>query len=124
MKRPQMAPKGKNPGVFREITLESGTDAGGLEYSRLQIAIELQAKDSSDKPYRVAKEYNLLGRGLATFRKDYSNWSGRQLTDDDLVAFDADAQMKDKPVVVDVDHRSDGKKVTMVAGEFYPAPAA
>ena len=123
-KLPAVAPKGQNLGVFSDIKQETGKDDLGKDFNRLKKIVTLEAKNPDGKPYTVEKTYNLLGRGVRDFQADFLSWSGRLLTDEELAAFDAEAAMKGKPVIVEISHRKEGKnKLVADIEKFLPAPA-
>jgi hypothetical protein len=115
---------GKHNGTFTEIKTASGKDAEGNEFNHLIVTVELETTDSKGQKYRLQKQYNLAGRGLAMFRNDYRSWSNKKLSDKDLAAFDTDTLMKDKPTVVVVTHSKDGKDTIARIDTFLPVPAA
>ncbi len=120
---PAVPPKGRNGGNFSEIKLETGADKLGKAFSRLKVRVALEALDPHGKRWEVEKIYNLLGRGVRDFQADFLSWSGRLLTDEELSAFDAEAAMKGKPVVVELSHRRVGKnKLVADIEKFLPAP--
>jgi hypothetical protein len=123
-KMPAVAPKGQNLGSFGVITQESGKDKLGKDYSTLKVPVILAAKDPEGKPYKVEKIYNLLGRGVREFQADFLSWTGRQLTDEELDAFNAEAEMNGKPVIVELSHRKQGKTIVADIEKFLPVPAA
>jgi hypothetical protein len=114
---------GKHNGTFTEIKTASGKDAEGNEFNHLIVAVELETTDSKGQKYRLEKSYNLAGRGLATFRSDYRDWTGKKLSDKDLAAFDADKLMKGQRVVVVVKHIKDGKETIARIDTFLPVPS-
>jgi len=120
---PTVAPKGHNLGSFGEIAQESGKDKLGKDYSILKVPVILAAKDPEGKAYQVEQTYNLLGRGVREFKEDFLSWTGRMLTDEELDAFNAEAEMKGKPVIVDLSHRKEGKKIVADIEKFLPVPA-
>src|SRR5690348_11418836 len=75
---------GQHKGIFTDIRTASGKDAEGNELNHLIVTVELEATDSAGKQYQLEKKYNLLNRGLATFRNDYKSWSGKKVSDKDL----------------------------------------
>jgi hypothetical protein len=115
---------GQHKGIYADIKTASGKNAEGNEFKDLIVSTELETTDSTGKPYRLDKKYNLLNRGLATFRGDYKSWSGKKLSDKDLAAFDADKLMKGKSVIVVVKHGKDGKDLVARIDTFLPVPAA
>ena len=124
-KMPTVAPKGQNRGVCTDFKVEAGKDDLGKDYNRFTTIVTLEAKDPEGKAYQVEKTYNLLGRGVREFQADFLSWTGRLLTDEELAAFDAEAAMKGKPVIVELSHRKDGKnKLVADIEKFLPVPAA
>ena len=123
-KLPAVAPKGQNPGNYGVVTQESGKDKLGKDYSTLKVPVILAAKDPDGKAYQVEKTYNLLGRGVREFQADFLSWSGRQLTDEELDAFNAETEMNGKPVIVELSHRKQGKTIVADIEKFLPVPAA
>ena len=122
-KMPAVPPKGKNRGVYTDFKVEAGKDDLGKDYNRLKTIVTLEAKDPDGKVYQVEKTYNLLGRGVRDFQADFLSWSGRLLTDEELAAFDAEAAMKGKPVMVELSHRRQGKTIVADIDKFLPVPA-
>ena len=121
---PAVPPKGQNLGSFGVITQESGKDKLGKDYSILKVPVILAAKDPDGKAYQVEKTYNLLGRGVREFQADFLSWSGRQLTDEELDAFNAESEMNGKSVIVELSHRKQGKMIVADIDKFLPVPAA
>ena len=117
--RPSIAPKGLQKGTFLSAVNETGTEAGE-EFNRLIVTVALEAKDAKGQPFQVEEKYNLLpnGRGLNAFIKDYEAWSGQELTEDDLYSFDCNEKVKG-PVVVEIDHRKEGKDPKAVIIAFH-----
>jgi hypothetical protein len=120
---PTVPPKGQNLGSFNDITQESGKDKLGKDFSTLKVPVTLAAKDPQGKPYQVEKIYNLLGRGVRDFKEDFYSWTGRQLTDEELDAFNAETEMKGKPVIVELSHRKQGKTIVAEIEKFLPVSA-
>jgi hypothetical protein len=89
---PNMVPPGTYRGMFLHAEVEKGKDDEGNEFKDLVVSIELDVQDPDGKKFQMEKRYSLLprARGLATFRKDYRDWSGKKLTDKELATFDED----------------------------------
>jgi len=122
-KRPEIAPKGLQKGNMIVAVHESG-GVGNNEFSRIHTAVGLEATDSKGKRFELTKDYNTLPkrRGISAFVEDYNEWSGAGLTEDDMYnEFDCDAMIKGKPVVVEVEHRKDGKDWEAYIKAFHPA---
>src|ERR1035438_5474764 len=117
-KMPAVPPKGKNLGNFGVITQESGKDKLGKDYGTLKVPVILAAKDPDGKAYQVEKTYNLLGRGVREFQTDFLSWTGRQLPDEELGAFNAESEMNGKPVIVELSHRKQGKTIVADIEKF------
>ena len=119
---PAIASRGKQSGVFFDITQTNKVDATGVEISNdLNVIVKLDAKDPSGKHYQVTKTYNILGRGFAAFSKDFESWKSRPLTEDEIEGFDPDVLIKGRKVVCAIEHRKDGKDTVAVIKAFLPA---
>ena len=119
-KRPLIAPKGLQKGVFILAENQSGGE-GDNAFSVLHTQVEVA--DAQGHRHVVAKDYNIMqsGRGINAFLQDYNEWSGAGLTEDDLYnEFDMDTVVKGKPVVVEIDHRKVGKDWEAFIGAFHP----
>jgi hypothetical protein len=116
--------EGIHKGVVKNTELKSGTNEEGESYEDLVVTVGLETKDSTGKPYQVEKTYNLKGRGLASFRKDYKAWQGKKLTDKDLAEFDADKLMNNQPVRVEVKHKKEGSETQAVVDKLLPVSSA
>jgi hypothetical protein len=125
-KLPTVAPRGKQKGVYAEVIVNTGKNKLGQPYNDLIVAADLEQKDPLGKPYRIEKKYNLEGRarGLAAFQADFESAQGRSLTDEELDAFDPDTLLKGKPVIVEIKHRKEGKKIVAYIDGFFPAEVA
>src|SRR5262245_13584014 len=119
-KMPAIAPRGKNRGIFSGVTDQPAKNASGKECIELKVVVDLDAKGPDGKPFQVEKRYNLSGHGLRFFQDDFASWAGRHLTDEELDQFDPDVLMKGKPVVVDTDHKREGKKLVSIVQKFLP----
>ena len=120
--RPAIATKGLHPATFISAINESGGE-GDNEYNHLKVAVKLAETDPKGQPFTVQKLYNILptGRGISAFLDDFNSWSGEALTEDDLYSeFDCDARIKDKPVVVEIDHRKKGSDWEAFIKSFHP----
>ena len=115
---------GQHKGIFTDIKTDSGKNAEGNEFKDLVVSAELETTDSAGKKYRLEKKYNLLSRGLTSFRNDYRSWSCKKLSDKDLAAFDADTLMKGKSAMVVVKHGKDGKDTIPKIDTFLPVVSA
>ena len=120
-KRPLIAPKGLQKVTFKVAVHESG-GVGDNEFSRIHIAVE--GKDLKGNRFEVPKDYNTLPnrRGVTAFVSDYNDWSGKNLTEDDLYnELNFVEMFVGKPVVVEIGHRQNGKKWEAVIEAFHPA---
>ena len=118
---PNIAPRGEQSGVFHDITQSIVTDANEAQTANnLSLVVQLDATDPMGKNYQVQKKYNLLGRGFASFSKDFESWKGRPLTEDEIEGFDADVLLKGKKVVCIIKHRIDGKDTVPMVKAFLP----
>lgn len=116
--RPEIAPKGKNPGVITEVVNLSGTE-DGEEFNRMDIVVQLDAKNSKGQAFKLTKSYNLAenGRGITLFIKDYNSLMNAALTKTDLYDFNPES-LQGVQVVVDVDYAEGGKEVSSVIKGF------
>ena len=121
---PAIAPRGKQAGTFIEARQESGKDQYDAAFNRVVVVVQLDSKDKSNTPFKIEKSYNLLGRGVSGFSDDFRSWNRRQLTQDEVEGFDPDALIKNKRVIVEVNHRKSGKDLTAYIAAFHPAEAA
>ena len=119
-----LPPSGKQLGDIVELVMAVGKNEDGNDYKDLVLGAELDAIDKVGKKYRVEKRYNLFGRGLAIFRNDYKDWSGRKLKDQDLVSFDAEKLMKGQRATFEIKLKKEGKEMVAVINRLLPVAAA
>lgn len=119
--RPEIAPKGQNHGVITEVVNVAGTE-NGQEFNRMDIVIQLDAKNSKGQPFTLTKSYNLAenGRGLAQFVKDYNSMTNGNISKTDLYDLNPES-LQGLRIVADVDYSKPGKEVTSVIKDFLPA---
>lgn len=118
--RPELPPKGRNSGLITVVEQLTGTDKG-KEINRMDITVQLDAKDSKGQPFILTRSYNLgeNGRGLGLFLKDYCAISGVKLTITDLYDFNPES-LKGTRVFPEVEFSQVGKEVTAVMKGFLP----
>lgn len=116
---------GEHTGIFTQVAIKTGKDENGIDFKLLASGLELDAKDSAGTKFKLEKTYNLnFARSLTGFRNDFTDWSGRKLTDYELAKFDAEKLMNGKPVKVVIRHRKEGKKSVAVIDRFIRTPQA
>lgn len=120
-KAPAITPRGKHRGRFVEAKQAIGEDKFGVEHNNLIVSVELEDKDKSGKPYRIEKQYNLLGRGVSAFATDFKSWNRRAMTEEEIEGFNPDDLIKDKQVTVEIAHRGGGQNKVAYIKEFLPA---
>jgi hypothetical protein len=120
-KKPSIVPPGKHPGAFTKSDIKTGKDDLDQETRELELEVTLGINDEKGKPHKVAKGYNLLGRGGALLGADLASWKGRELTPEELDGFDPET-LKGQAVVVEIEkYRKDGTKRVPVIKAFHPA---
>jgi len=118
--RPEIAPKGLQPGVIKEVYNVTGTEKGE-EFSRMEIVFQLDVLDSAGKNFTLTKTYNIgeNGRGISLFLNDYNSMMNTELTKTDLYDFDP-ASLTDKRAVAEVEYIDGPKGVSSTIKAFQP----
>jgi hypothetical protein len=119
-----LPPSGRQLGNILDVTTVAGKNEDGMDFKDLVLRAELDATDKAGKKYQLEKRYNVLGLGLSKFRRDFKDWSGRKLKDQDLVAFDADTLMKGQRATFEIKPRKEGKQMVAVINRLLPVAAA
>lgn len=119
LKIEELPAPGEQTGAFTKVAIKTGKDESGVEFKHLVSGVELDETDSTGAKFQLVKTYNInFARGLTAFRNDFTDWSGRKLTDYELSKFDADKLMNGKPVKLVVRHRKDSKNSVAVIDRF------
>ena len=108
-------------GQITSVRQVEGTN-NGQPFIHMEIHFQLDAKDSSGKPYELVKSYNIggNGRGINLFLADYKSMSGIQMDRTDLYTFDPESMVNSR-FAVDVGYQATGKEVKAVIRSFLPA---
>ena len=117
--RPEIAPKGPQPGVITEVVNVTGTK-NGKEFNHMEVAVKLEAKNRKGEQYVLVKTYNIAdnGRGVGLFLNDYSSMMNKTIARTDLYEFNPES-LNGASVVVDVDYSESGNEVTSVIKSFH-----
>ena len=125
LKIEELPAPGEQTGVFTKVAIKTGRDENGVDFKNLVSGVELEATDSAGKKFQLEKTYNItIARNLTAFRNDFTDWSGRKLTDYELSKFDAEKLMNGKAVKMVIRHRKEGKKSVAVIDRFIRTPQA
>jgi hypothetical protein len=118
--RPEIAPKGMQPGVITEVTNVTGTE-NGKQFSHMDIVFQLDAQNHAGKNFILTKSYNIAenGRGLTLFLKDYNSMNETEFSKTDLYDFEPET-MKNMRAVAEVEYSETGKEVSSIIKTFYP----
>jgi hypothetical protein len=118
---PELPERGFQKAIIEKVAKETGIEKD-VDINRIRITLLLDAKDSNGKNYVIEKLYNMgaNGRGTSTILKDYLDWSGIEIADEDVYGFDCNAAMKGHAVIVNVGYHVTGAKVTPYIKSFHP----
>ena len=110
---PDLAPEGFCRGKFVDMKLSN-------DKTEIILFVELENKDSNNKPYVVAKEYNMKGRGPGLLKASLDSWNGKEF-DDKVLRGMTKSFLVNKKVVVEIKHSGKGKQKSMGISAFHPA---
>jgi hypothetical protein len=109
-------------GVFisAEISVKNGEDR--ISNCWLTLKVRLDLKDSTGKPFIAYRKYNYAetGKGRSSIVRDYQDWIGKQLTLNELWAFDPKKFTMGRKVVVELEVRRRGSHFEFWIKSFHP----